>query len=143
MTKRKSSCGRKSLTGSARIQIAERLMLGIERNAASAVTIRIAVSFLGTTHCRRTMVCRNPVLTMSRRPRVRRYEWFRDTDGAVLKVDMETLRYTEAANGNGVAGFYMRPCWRNHVRCEVSTATLSVLPKTRARNPKPVPQGRK
>lgn len=62
-----------------------------------------------------------------------RFKWYRDTDGALLKVDMRSMRYTEAPNGPGVTSFFMRRCWRNGVRCEVSTATLSVLKTTRAR----------
>ena len=63
-----------------------------------------------------------------------KFEYYRDSDGVELKVETSAQpRYTEASARNHTYSFFMYPCWRKGVRCEISSATLSVLPKIRKR----------
>lgn len=75
-----------------------------------------------------------------------RYRYYRDCDGAVLKVG----RFSHLAhcmNGNRQIAFAMFPCWRRPYRTKrferagfVSDMTLSVLPKVRLQG-KPAGEG--
>ena len=57
-----------------------------------------------------------------------RWRWYRDTDGALLKVDTSKIeRMATCPNGRRQEVFYMYRCYRNGERCQVSSSTLSML----------------